>query len=221
MQQRTKDILQVSGITIGGFALIGITSAVSASQSSSALPSTMRMSKEGRLKLTKSEGYRDFVYDDANGELLYSYEEAIGYPTIGIGHLIKSQENKDRFRRYLGDGDRMTREEVADLLTEDLPKYEKPIQEKVTRPITQAMFDSLTSLAFNIGPGGGALKKAINAINEGKWEEASEAIRKGPTYSKGRQLSGLVKRRNEEADWFLAGGKPSRAKAIGTKPIQI
>ena len=174
-------------------------------------PARMRMSNHGRDILIDTEGYRDFVYDDIGGKLIYSYEESVGSPTIGIGHLINSDEDRERFRRFLGDGDRMTRKEVSALLAEDLPKYEKPAQEGLTVPVTQEMFDTLVHYAFNAGPNSTALWNAIDAANAGNMEEASEAIRSGKTRSgrTGQVLSGLVKRRNMEADWFLEGGAPT------------
>ena len=48
-------------------------------------------------------------------------------------------------------------------------------------------------------------------------EAASEAIRNGATTSKGVTLAGLVRRRNEEADWFLSGGLPTGIALFGTK----
>ena len=39
--------------------------------------------------LVSEEGFRKHVYDDKNGKEIYAYEDAIRYPTIGIGHLIE------------------------------------------------------------------------------------------------------------------------------------
>ena len=48
----------------------------------------VKLSKEGFDRLSKHEGVRYQVYDDANGRVVSSYSEVMGYPTIGIGHLI-------------------------------------------------------------------------------------------------------------------------------------
>lgn len=200
------DIYLMAGM---GIASIGISTFLLTRKGKN--PDAMRMSREGRDILMDTEGYRDFVYDDIGGKLIYSYEESVGSPTIGIGHLINSEEDRERFRRYLGDGDRMTRREVSDLLAEDLPKYEKPVQEGLAVPVTQEMFDSLVHYAFNAGPNSRALWNAIDATNVGNFEDASDAILAGKTRSgaTGQVLRGLVKRRQMEAEWFLSGGHPT------------
>ena len=54
----------------------------------------MRMSTDGLKELIKSEGVRYQVYDDASGRTLFSYSDAIRYPTIGVGHLIYKPNGK-------------------------------------------------------------------------------------------------------------------------------
>ncbi len=179
----------------------------------------MRMSTDGLKELIKSEGVRYQVYDDANGRTLYSYSDAIRYPTIGVGHLIYKPNGKDereRFKAYLGGGKSMSEKQVMDLLREDLPKYEDPVAQKIQKPVTKQMFDALVSLAFNAGPNARAIKNAIAAINNEDYQGASDAIRNGPKTSGGTLVQGLVKRRNEEADWFLSGGLPTGIRLFGT-----
>ena len=175
------------------------------------------MSRKGIDWLIRSEGVRYQVYDDRGGGIISSYESARGYPTIGVGHLIRSDKDKARFEKYLGGREEMTHEQVVDLLREDLPKYEKPIQDRVTEPLTQEMFDALVHLTFNVGGGSYAVKNAIKAVNEKDYEGAAEAIRSGPKSSKGVELAGLVKRRNKEADYFLSGGLPTGIALFGTR----
>ena len=180
----------------------------------------MRMSKEGLKELIKTEAVRYQVYDDANGRTLYSYSDAIRYPTIGVGHLIYKPgviDQRERFKEYLGGGKSMSEKQVMDLLREDLPKYEDPVAQKIQKPVTKQMFDALVSLAFNAGPNAKAVKNAINAINNEDYQGASDAIRNGPKTSGGTLVQGLVKRRNEEADWFLSGGLPTGIRLFGTQ----
>ena len=125
----------------------------------------MRMSKGGIDRLIKSEGVRYQVYDDRGGSIISSYESAVGYPTIGVGHLINSADQRDRFAEYLGGRKAMTHDQVIDLLKEDLPKYEDPINSKVQKPMTQEMFDALVSLAFNTGGNSSSVNNAAAAIN--------------------------------------------------------
>jgi GH24 family phage-related lysozyme (muramidase) len=176
----------------------------------------MKMSQEGLRKLRGSEGIRTQVYDDANGQTISSYSEARGYPTIGIGHLIRNDE-REYFSQFLGGRNRMTEKQVYDLFESDVQKHIDPWKKRVTAPVTQEMIDALASLAFNIGTNGKALNAAIAAINKEDYEAAAEAIRTGPTTSKGITMSGLVRRRNEEADLFLSGGLPTGIRLFGTQ----
>ena len=121
----------------------------------------MKMSRKGIDWLIQSEGVRYQVYDDRGGGIIPSYESANGYPTIGVGHLIRSGSDKQRFEKYLGGREEMTHDQVIDLLREDLPKYEKPAQEKTTEPITQEMFDAIVHHTFNVGGGAKSVKNTI------------------------------------------------------------
>lgn len=172
----------------------------------------MNMSRKGIEHLITREGVRYQVYDDATGGIIGSYEEASGYPTIGVGHLIPADQY-ETFRPYLSGGKELTKGQVRRLLRKDLPRYE-PKKMGLREPITQEMFDSLTHMAFNVGPNASAVKRTVEAINNKDWEGASEAIRSGPTTSKGRTVPSLIERRNLEADWFLRGGEPSALAPI-------
>jgi len=166
------------------------------------------MSEYGIDELTKSEGIYYQVYDDATGKVVSSYDQVKGYPTIGIGHLIKDSE-REEYSRYLGGREKMTLDQVKALLRGEIHKYEDPIKKRLQKPVTQEMFDALVSLGYNIGTNGRALKNAIAAINDENYQAAADFIRSGPVHSKGRRLLGLERRRNREADWFLSGGLPN------------
>lgn len=173
----------------------------------------MKMSREGLAELVRSEGSRAQVYDDKNGRTIASFSEAQGYPTIGVGHLITPSQYS-RFERYLAGREAMSQSQIQDLLSEDLPKYEKPVSDAIQVTVTPQMFDALVSLAFNAGPNSYAVKNAIKEINQKNWEGAAQAIADGPKTSKGVLVQGLVKRRANEAQWFLSGGTPTTKTAI-------
>jgi len=164
-------------------------------------------SDEGLQELIKSEGIYYQVYDDATGKVVSSYSQVKGYPTIGVGHLIKDRE-RSQFAQFLGGRKKMTKNQVFRLFKHDMPKYYKPIAKRITAPITQSMFDALVSLGYNTGTNSKSLKASIAAINKKDYEQAAQEILNGPTTSKGRQLRGLVKRRKREAKLFLSEGKP-------------
>ena len=165
------------------------------------------VSPEGIKELIASEGVRYQVYDDANGKKVSSYSQIKGYPTIGVGHLIKKKE-RDFFSQFLVGRGKMSKNQVFRLFKKDLPKYTKPVLKRIKQPITQSMLDALVSLSYNTGNNSKSVKGAIAAINKKDYDGAAQAILNGPTHSKGRKLSGLVKRRKKEASMFLEEGKP-------------
>ena len=170
------------------------------------------LDKDGIDFLVSEEGYRKHVYDDKNGREIYSYEEAIRYPTIGIGHLIYRQGVKDereKWRPYLKGGKKLSKEQAMDLLSEDIIKFEDPLNENIYEPMTRSMWTALVSLAFNAGPNHRSVSNAIDAINRLDYNGAAQAILNGPKTSGGEFLQGLANRRQKEYDLFLRDGYPS------------
>ena len=75
------------------------------------------------------------------------------------------------------------------------------------------MWDSLISLAFNVGSNSYSIKNVIDCINDGNYNGAAKSILDGPTKSKGKVLSHLVRRRKREALFFLKDGLPIEGSA--------
>lgn len=173
------------------------------------------VSNKGLQDLIGSEAIYFQVYDDNTGRIISSYEESIGGPTIGIGHLIRSNE-REYFSQFLGGRKEMTRKQVFDLFRKDVQAHVDPWIGTIKKPVTQEMIDALASLAFNVGVNSRTLKNAIEAINRKDYQAASDIIRDGPTTNAatGQVMQGLVKRRNREADLFLSGGLPSLVPQI-------
>lgn len=182
----------------------------------------MKVSENGKQFIKNHEGMYGKVYADLDTESnkragLARWEDAKpytnkGWPTIGIGHLIyfEGSWNKDersRFAQYLRDGGEMTEQQMWDLLDEDLAYFETQMTQKLNEDIPQESFDALVSMAFNTGMGNSNLKEAIKLTNEKKYQQAAEAMAGGPTTGSGstKVLGGLVKRRKEESEKFLAG----------------
>ena len=67
--------------------------------------------------------------------------------------------------------------------------------------ITQDMFDSLVSIAFNAGVSGLRNSEIVQKMKMGEYEEAGELIKKFKTSNK---FSGLSKRREKESKTFLS-----------------
>ena len=165
-------------------------------------PSTMKLSDEGLQEIRRSEGSKAWVYDDKNGQYIGSWIESEGYPTIGVGHLIKNDE-KGFFASYLKTGNNagMTEGEIMELFKVDAEKHVAPIRNLVTVPITQNQFDALASLVFNIGATQFSTSKVLRELNAGNCEAAVKGFMSW-TRSGGAVMQGLVTRRKAEMRKF-------------------
>ena len=163
---------------------------------------SMTISAAGLKELRANEGPRATVYDDADGQSKSSYNDCKGFPTVGVGHLIKNDE-RATFSKYLKPG-KMSNDVMDNLLLVDLESRIKALNKKLKVKVSQNQFDALLSMMFNTGGANKSFLKAVSLTNEGKFKEASDQIRSGPKTSKGKVLPGLVTRRNGEADRYLA-----------------
>jgi len=100
----------------------------------------MRLSEQGIILLKELEGVRLFPYDDRTSKTITSWNK---WATVGVGNLLTQNEwNQLKFP--------LTDDQVDMLMTRDLVDYEKCV-DRLCLDITQAQFDALTILCFNIG----------------------------------------------------------------------
>ena len=107
---------------------------------------TMTTGMLGMQLIRNFEGFVDHVYKDA-----------VGYPTIGIGHLIKAGEIFP---------EEITEVEAYEILAKDLKEAEDAVNKMVKVTLRQNQFDALVSFVFNLGAGnlaGSTLLKMVNA----------------------------------------------------------
>ncbi len=95
----------------------------------------MKISKKGIDFIKFHEGVRYKMYRDTQG-----------YPTIGVGHLIKSNE------QYLMTKT-LTEKEVDDLFKKDIQEFVDAANEAFVVPVNQHEFDATISFLFNVGKG--------------------------------------------------------------------
>lgn len=119
----------------------------------------MKMSAEGRRRLTQREGVR-----------LNAYRDSVGVWTIGIGHTAAAGDP----RPY--PGMRITAAEADAILSRDLVQYENAVSEAVKVQLTQYEFDALVSFCFNIGTGGLRRSTCVRMLNMGKRLAAADAM---------------------------------------------
>jgi lysozyme len=140
----------------------------------------MAIAKSTLSFITKEEGARNKAYKDSKG--LW---------TIGVGHLIKSDE------QHLINAT-LTDEQVEELLRSDLKWCSEAVESSVKVPLSQNQFDALYSLCFNIG--GTAFKNStvVKRINAGDLKGAADAIEMW------NKPAVLINRRKREKALFLA-----------------
>ena len=144
--------------------------------------------EENIMAITKST--LSYVIEE-EGKRNKAYKDSKGLWTIGVGHLIKPDE------QHLITAT-LTDEEVEELLRSDLKWCSEAVEGAVKVPLAQAQFDALYSLCFNIG--GTAFKNStvVKRLNANDYQGAADAIlmwNKPPE---------LIKRRKRERDLFLS-----------------
>jgi lysozyme len=119
-----------------------------------------------------------------------AYRDTQGLWTIGVGHLIKPDE-QHLINTVLTD------EQVHTLLKHDLGWCDEAISTSVKVPLNQNQYDALYSLCFNIGAGGFKNSSVVKRLNVGDYAGAADAIlmwNKPPV---------LIPRRQKEKALFL------------------
>jgi GH24 family phage-related lysozyme (muramidase) len=133
-----------------------------------------------------------------------------GYPTIGVGHLIKPGEKLNGKNLMTAT---LTPQEIEQLFVKDLTEHAEPLIEHLRPEVLKGM----ASLAFNIGPGGidrrgrklgfkySPVVTALNSTTgtpEERLQKAADGFARH-IFSKGQRLNGLVSRRLGERTLFL------------------
>jgi GH24 family phage-related lysozyme (muramidase) len=119
---------------------------------------------------------------------------------VGIGHLVRKGPCLAEDRAKWGDG--LTREKALELLAEDVKVAEEIVKKAVTVGLTQAQFDALVSLAFNLGE---IKEDVLDAVNAKDFEKAGELMQAYIEGTDGKVYGGLIKRRDHERDLMLTG----------------
>ncbi len=129
--------------------------------------------------LTKFEGKRNRAYKDTRG--LW---------TIGVGHLIKPNE-QHLINAVLTDA------QVEDLFKSDLKWCDDAITSSVRVSLTQNQYDALTSLCYNIGDTNFKRSSLVRVLNTGDYKTAAQHFMDWVTPSV------LIPRRKQEKALFL------------------
>lgn len=148
------------------------------------LGGNMRINQIGADFIKRHEGLRLTAYKDVGGRW-----------TIGYGHLLPPNED---FEGYT-----ITRTEADTLFTADVKEAEDAVNRLATVPLTQNQFNALVSWTFNLGQGNLQTSTMLRVLNNGDYERAAQELQRW-IYAGGEVISGLVNRRQDEANLFFA-----------------
>ncbi len=121
-----------------------------------------------------------------------AYLDAVGIPTIGYGHTAGVQM-----------GQVISVQEADRFLRQDLQEAETAVSQLVQARINENQFSALVSFVFNLGGGAFAESTLLREVNAGNLQAAAAQFPRW-VYAGGRQLPGLVRRRQAEQALFLA-----------------
>lgn len=134
------------------------------------------LSATALVAIVLHEGYKDNAYIPLAGDI----------PTIGFGTTSGVKL-----------GDRTTPEKALQMAMRDVQSYEGAVKSCVKVPLSQNEYDAFISLSYNIGTGAFCKSTLVKKLNAGDYEGACKQILLWDKF-KGKPLSGLTKRRQEE-----------------------
>ncbi|QEK39531.1 lysozyme [Candidatus Sneabacter namystus] len=123
---------------------------------------------------------------------LKPYKCSGGYYTIGYGHKMLRPD------QYTSIDDKM----AETLLIKDISKAEASVIRNIKVDLSQEQLDALVSFTFNVG--GAALQRSQlkQKINSDNKDNVKEEFLKW-TFARGKRITGLIRRREIEAEVFL------------------
>ena len=149
-------------------------------------PDDLRASDKLKQALTEEEGVRHTVYRDV-----------AGYPTVGVGHLVRPGDG-------LAVGDRISEAQARAFLDADIRSAEAAARELLGGlPVHQHEFDALVDLIYNVGPGNVSPQESPNlnrAIAEGDYEGIATELEY--TFAGGAYARGLDHRSERRMQMF-------------------
>ncbi len=129
------------------------------------------------------------------GCILHPYRDAVGFLTIGVGHLIQKGED------FSGG---ITMEQARELFDQDIKKSALSVCRLIKVTLTENQYLALIDFVFNLG--GGALQSSTlrSKLNRGEYVDAAEEFQKW-CWAGGKKLRALYNRMIRERNLFLSG----------------
>lgn len=128
---------------------------------------------------------------------LTSYRDPAGVWTVGYGATRLASGNP--VMRNV----RITQEQADDLLKSELERLRGVLAQYIRAPVTEGQFIALIDFAYNCGEGSLRRSTLLKLLNAGKVVNAGYEFRRW-TRAGGRELPGLVRRREAEKELFLS-----------------
>lgn len=123
---------------------------------------------------------------------LEAYKCPAGVWTIGYGHIKGVQE-----------GMTITEMQAEEMLQSELIEYEGYINDLVEVELNQNQFDAMVSWVYNLGGGNLRASTLLKVLNAGNYAGVPEQMLRW-NKAGGKVLEGLTRRRQAEADLFVA-----------------
>lgn len=158
---------------------------------------TRRIDAESLACIKRWEGLRLTAYRDVAGRL-----------TIGYGHTAGVRE-----------GMTITEAEAEAWLRRDLAPAELAVDAAVTVPLTAPQFGALVSFVFNVGVNAFRASTLLRKLNAGDYEAVPRELLRW-TKADGRQVAGLVNRRNAEIGLWSKGSHVVSAPVRPAEPVK-
>ena len=141
---------------------------------------TFEYSKEGLALTENFEGLR-----------LMAYQDVAGVWTVGFGHTGVGVRS----------GLAITQVEAEILLCSDIAASVSCVNSAVNVTLNQKQFDALVDFCFNVGRGNFLQSTLLRKLNAGDFNGAAQQFGAW-VYAGGEVVSGLVRRRQAEAQLF-------------------
>lgn len=148
------------------------------------------------LAVTKrGEGWRNKLYNDA-----------AGYCTVGYGHLIKLArcDGTEPWQSGLSEA------EGEKLLVEDMRDAQIAVMLAVKTRLTDTQYAALCDFVFNVGGGNFRKSRLLQVVNAGQHDQVATQLMRW-SMAGGKEVPGLLRRRQMEIDLYYDGLLASRA----------
>lgn len=133
------------------------------------------------------------------------YNDAVGYCTVGYGHLLK-KKNCDGTGNEVEFLKGISKKRGEELLIEDMAKAQITVELAVPKDIDDGAYAALVDFTFNVGSNNFKNSTLLTVVKKKQFDRVPEQLLRW-TRAAGVELTGLKKRRQDEIKVFF-DGKP-------------